>query len=460
MFTGGGGVVVDSSHRPDKRRRKFLMGVAGLGAVVAGVPLQSHAKVLGVRMSVTEQITRVVFDMDSASQYSVFVLDDPSRVVVDLQGVDLPEGMVVRPPSGAVVEHIRYAQRDSSNLRIVLDLQAPIADPHSFTLLPAQGAPHRLVLDLKPKSASFVARTPAAITSSSAPKPPRDIIVAIDAGHGGRDPGAIGSGGTREKDVVLQISRRLATKIDTEFGMRAYLVRTGDYFLPLRQRIDRARAVGADVFLSVHADAIHDRTVQGSSVYMLSERGASSEAARFLAESENRSDLQLGGVPIERQDNSLTSVLLDLAQSGSLEASYHLAQRLISELHRVGKVRKPEVERANFAVLRSPDIPSVLVEAAFISNPAEERRLRTPSFQDALSDAIIKGLRAYFSVHAPPDTLIAETPRREHVIKPGETLSHIANHYQLSVSELRSLNSISGDRIFVGQVLQIPQRGS
>lgn len=460
MFTGGGGNVVDSSHRPDKRRRKFLMGVAGLGAVVAGVPLQSQAKVLGVRMSVTEQITRVVFDMDSASQYSVFVLDDPSRVVVDLQGVDLPEGMVVRPPSGAVVEHIRYAQRDGSNLRIVLDLQSPIADPHSFTLLPAQGAPHRLVLDLKPKSASFVARTPAAITSSSAPKPPRDIIVAIDAGHGGRDPGAIGSGGTREKDVVLQISRRLATKIDTEFGMRAYLVRTGDYFLPLRQRIDRARAVGADVFLSVHADAIHDRTVQGSSVYMLSERGASSEAARFLAESENRIDLQLGGMPIERQDNSLTSVLLDLAQSGSLEASYHLAQRLISELHRVGKVRKPEVERANFAVLRSPDIPSVLVEAAFISNPAEERRLRTPSFQDALSDAIIKGLRAYFSVHAPPDTLIAETPRIEHVIRPGETLSHIANHYQLSVSELRSLNSISGDRIFVGQVLQIPQRGS
>ena len=456
---------MDDPQKPDRHRRKVLYGLAGLGVALAGMSGTAQAAVRNVRMSVTGRTTRVVFDLDAAREHAVFTLEGPSRVVVDLAGARFADGLTLQPPADAVVKSIRHSQRNGTDLRIVLDLRAPIDDPHSFTLLPAQGSPHRLVLDLVQQPARAARNTVAAMPSTrpagvGQPRSLREVVVAIDAGHGGRDPGAIGPGGTREKDVVLEIARRLSARVDAEFGMQSFMVRTGDYFLPLRQRIDRARAAHADVFLSIHADAIQDRTVQGSSVYMLSERGASSEAARFLAESENRADLRLGGVPIEHHESGLASVLLDLAQSGSLEASYHLAQRLIAEMHRVGKVRKPQVERANFAVLRSPDVPSVLIEAAFISNPTEERRLRTPGFQDALADAILTGLRAFFGVHAPPDTLIAEGRGDRHVIRPGETLSFIADHYRLSVAELRTANELSGDRIFAGQVLRIPRRGS
>ncbi len=451
------------TQKPDRYRRKVLYGLAGLGAALAGVSGTAQASVRNVRMSVNGRTTRVVFDLDAAREHAVFTLEGPSRVVVDLAGARIPDGLTIQPPDDAVVQGVRHAPRNGNDLRIVLDLRAPIDDPHSFTLLPAQGSPHRLVLDLvqqPTRTATAPAVSSPRASGVGQARSLREVVVAIDAGHGGRDPGAIGPGGTREKDVVLEIARRLSTRVDGEFGMRSFMVRTGDYFLPLRQRIDRARAAHADVFLSIHADAIHDRTVQGSSVYMLSERGATSEAARFLAESENRADLRLGGVPIEHNEGGLASVLLDLAQSGSLEASYHLAQRLIAEMHRVGKVRKPQVERANFAVLRSPDVPSVLIEAAFISNPTEERRLRTPSFQDALADAVLTGLRAYFGVHAPPDTLIAEGRGDRHVIRPGETLSLIADQYRLSVADLRTVNDLSGDRIFAGQVLRIPRRGS
>ncbi len=415
-------------------------------------------------MSVDGQTTRLVFDMEGPADYNVFALESPDRVVVDLSGTRALASLEVPSNPRSLVEGVRYAQRNGNDLRVVLDLRAP-TDQHSFVLLPAQGSPHRLVLDLTERPRSVpVARLAPEMNSVVRPdqmrEPLRELIVAIDPGHGGHDPGAIGAGGTREKDVVLQIARRLAERVEREPGMRPVLIRTGDYFLPLRERISRARAAQADVFLSIHADAIQDRRVQGSSVYILSDRGASSEAARFLAQRENSADLRLGGVPIESKDDSLTSVLLDLAQSGSLEASHSLATRLISEMHRVGKVRKPEVERANFAVLRSPDVPSVLIEAAFISNPSEERKLRTESFQNSLADAILTGLRAYFSTHAPPGTLIAEGRRDRHIIRPGETLSVIADRYRMSVAELRAVNDLPNDRIFAGQVLQIPSRGS
>ena len=415
-------------------------------------------------MSVDGQTTRLVFDMEGPADYNVFALESPDRVVVDLSGTRALASLEVPSNPRSLVEGVRYAQRNGNDLRVVLDLRAP-TDQHSFVLLPAQGSPHRLVLDLTERPRSVpVARLAPEMNSVVRPdqmrEPLRELIVAIDPGHGGHDPGAIGAGGTREKDVVLQIARRLAERVEREPGMRPVLIRTGDYFLPLRERISRARAAQADVFLSIHADAIQDRRVQGSSVYILSDRGASSEAARFLAQRENSADLRLGGVPIESKDDSLTSVLLDLAQSGSLEASHSLASRLISVMHRVGKVRKPEVERANFAVLRSPDVPSVLIEAAFISNPSEERKLRTESFQNSLADAILTGLRAYFSTHAPPGTLIAEGRRDRHIIRPGETLSVIADRYRMSVAELRAVNDLPNDRIFAGQVLQIPSRGS
>jgi N-acetylmuramoyl-L-alanine amidase len=457
---------VARTHQLNLRRRLLLRGLAGFGLGVVPIGAWAGTGVIRLRMSVDGQTTRLVFDMDGPADYSVFTLEGPDRVVVDLAGARAVGPLEVSSNPLSAVESVRHGQRNGTDLRVVLDLRAAI-EPHSFVLLPAQGSPHRLVLDLTHRPAAPV---PVAQILPSAPvdspasrrpaEPLRDVIVAIDAGHGGHDPGAIGPGGTREKEVVLQIARRLATRIEREPGMRPVLIRTGDYFLPLRERINRARAVHADVFLSIHADAIENRQVQGSSVYILSDRGASSEAARFLAQRENSADLRLGGVPIESKDESLTSVLLDLAQSGSLEASHSLASRLISELHRVGKVRKPEVERANFAVLRSPDVPSVLIEAAFISNPSEERKLRTESFQNSLADAILTGLRAYFSTHAPPGTIIAEGRRDRHIIRPGETLSAIAQRYQMTVAELRAVNDLPNDRIFAGQVLQIPSRGS
>ncbi|AGA34418.1 N-acetylmuramoyl-L-alanine amidase [Thioalkalivibrio nitratireducens DSM 14787] len=450
-------------HQPDLRRRRFLQGLAGLGLGAAPFTLWARPGVQRLRMSVDGSTTRLVFDMDGPADYDIFPLDSPHRVVVDLAGARVLNPLEVASNPRSLVAGVRYAQRNGTDLRVVLDLRAPV-DPHSFVLLPAQGSPHRLVLDLTERAAPVpVARIAPETFAEPAERlrePLREVIVAIDPGHGGHDPGAIGPGGTREKDVVLQIARRLAERVEREPGMRPVMIRTGDYFLPLRERIDRARAAQADVFLSIHADAIHDRRVQGSSVYILSDRGASSEAARFLAQRENSADLRLGGVPIESKDESLTSVLLDLAQSGTLEASHSLAQRLISEMHRVGKVRKPEVERASFAVLRSPDVPSVLVEAAFISNPSEERKLRTQSFQNSLADAILTGLRAYFSTHAPPGTLIAEGRRDRHIIRPGETLSAIAERYRMSVADLRAVNDLPNDRIFAGQVLQIPYRGS
>lgn len=449
-------------HQPDHRRRLLLRGLAGLGLLVGPVSGWAGSGVQRLRMSVDGDTTRLVFDMDGPADHTIFTLDGPDRVVVDLADARALDGLDVASNPRALVKGVRHAQRNGKDLRVVLDLRAA-SNPHSFVLLPAQGSPHRLVLDLteRPRTTA-VARnvTETSLNVATSREPLREVVVAIDPGHGGHDPGAIGPGGTREKDVVLQIARRLAERIEREPGMRPVLIRTGDYFLPLRERINRARAAQADVFMSVHADAIHDRRVQGSSVYILSERGASSEAARFLAQRENSADLRLGGVPIERTDDSLTGVLLDLAQSGSLEASHSLAARLISEMHRVGKVRKPQVERANFAVLRSPDVPSVLIEAAFISNPSEERKLRTASFQGSLVDAVLTGLRAYFATHAPPGTMIAEGRNDRHIIRPGETLSVIANRYQMTVAELQAVNDLPNDRIFAGQVLQIPLRGS
>jgi N-acetylmuramoyl-L-alanine amidase len=240
-----------------------------------------------------------------------------------------------------------------------------------------------------------------------APADARDLIVAIDAGHGGDDPGAIGKNGTREKDVVLAIARELFSRVNAEPGMRAVLTRGGDYFIPLRERMQRARAQQADLFVSIHADSVLDRRVDGSSVYILSQRGASDEAARWLAERENASDL-IGGVSLDDKDDVLASVLLDLSQSAALSASETAAESVLHELNQVGEVRKPQVQQARFMVLKSPDIPSMLVETAYISNPLEEQRLREHGHQAKLAEAIRQGIHDYFYANPPPGTHIAQ----------------------------------------------------
>jgi N-acetylmuramoyl-L-alanine amidase len=293
----------------------------------------------------------------------------------------------------------------------------------------------------------------------------RDVVVAVDAGHGGEDPGAIGPAGTREKDVTLAIARKLAKRIDARAGMRAVMIRDGDYYVRLRQRIDKARKHRADLFVSIHADAFRDRRVRGSSVYTLSHGGATSEAARWLAERENRADL-IGGVELREQNDVLAKVLIDMSQNATMEHSGIAAAKVLANLQRLGSVHQTRIQKAGFAVLKSPDVPSMLVETAFISNPDEEKRLRTGSYQNRMADSILAGIVAYFEEYPPPETHFARRRGgdigdggRRHRIVQGDTLSEIARSYNVSLHSLRSANQLDGDRIRVGQVLVVPGDG-
>ena len=318
----------------------------------------------------------------------------------------LAQGSRTPPPGAGVVKQVRIAHRPSGELRIVLDLSRSIR-AKSFLATPNNRYGYRLVIDLGAGAGAPAVAADAPIRVEHARPEARDLIIAIDAGHGGDDPGAIGKNGTREKDVVLAIARALAQRIDAEPGMRAVLTRNGDYFVPLRDRMSRARAQQADLFVSIHADSIRDRSVDGSSVYILSQRGATTEAARWLAERENASDL-IGGVSLENKGDVLASVLLDLSQTASLTASHTAAEHVLHQLNLVGEVRKPLVQQAGFMVLKSPDIPSMLVETAYISNPAEEQRLRGAAHQAKLAAAIHQGLREYFYSDPPAGTRIAQ----------------------------------------------------
>ena len=346
--------------------------------------------------------TRVVVDLSGAAPHTLSVFHNPERVVLDVPGAHVARAAHTAPNGGGVVKHVRMSRSPSGALRVVLDLGGPI-HAKSFLSKPNAHYGYRLVIDLG--GAARAADKP--IKVRHAPADARDLIIAIDAGHGGEDPGAIGKNGTREKDVVLAIARELALKINGEPGMKAFLTRSGDYFVPLRDRMRRARAQQADLFVSVHADSIRDRSIDGSSVYILSQRGATDEASRWLAERENASDL-IGGVSLDDKDDVLASVLLDLSQSASLNASQVAAERVLHQLTQAGEVRKHEVQQARFMVLKSPDIPSMLVETAYISNPQEEMRLRTPAHQGRLASAIRQGVHDYFYANPPMGTRIAQ----------------------------------------------------
>lgn len=318
----------------------------------------------------------------------------------------------------------------------------------------------------KPEPEPVPAKSTAPVKSLRDVSRGRELIIAIDAGHGGKDVGARGPSGTHEKDVVLAIAHKLAKLVEKEPGMRPVLVRDGDYFIRLRERMNKARKQRADLFVSIHADAFKDHRARGSSVFVVSDRGASSEMARILAAQENAADL-VGGVSLNDKDELLKSVLLDLSQSASIEASMSVADNVLGELKQVGRVHKTRVQQAGFMVLKSPDVPSILVETAFISNPEEERMLRDSRHQQRLAQAVMKGIRAYFRDNPPPGTVVAarntssrETSGREHVIKRGETLSEIAQRYAVSMDRLRVANGLSGDTVRVGGVLRIPEEDS
>jgi N-acetylmuramoyl-L-alanine amidase len=410
----------------------------GAVASAAGKAAGASPSVLAVRSGeLAAEGGRIVVELSAPARFKSFALDGPDRVVVDLPAARVRPGAQV-PTAEGVVRGVRVAPRGAGS-RLVVDLAAPVA--HRVFAVAAEGtAPARIVIELgkvptlaatpkapvtagspAPDRAPAAARVdgdaarervPEAVAAAHAPRTTgRDLVIAVDAGHGGRDPGASGLNGGREKDITLAVARKLAAAINAEPGMRAVLIRDGDYFVDLRQRMVRARAAKADLFVSIHADAAPNRSAAGSSVYILSTRGASSEAARWLADRENAADLA-GGVQLDGVEPVVASVLMDLSQGDTISASDRAARRVLEQLQDLGRVHKPEVQSAGFIVLKSPDIPSMLVETAFISHPGEEKRLKDPAHQQRLADAILDGLRNYFYANPPAGTRVAQLAAR------------------------------------------------
>ena len=391
------------------RRSAFYVTWAGcLGLLVAafGAFAAQPVTIKDVRLWAGPDGTRLVFDLSAPAEHSLFTLDNPDRVVVDIPAASLESNRVL-PEGQGFVKQLRAGAQANGDLRVVVDLTGP-AEPKTFAVGPQESYGHRLVLDLAPsKGTAAASPAPLSVVKAAADLHGRDIVVAIDAGHGGVDPGSIGKRGTYEKHVTLAIARRLKDRIDKEPGMRAVLTRDNDTFVELRDRIVRARRQQADMFVSIHADSYTNRSVAGSSVYVLSARGASDESARWLADRENAADL-IGGVTLDDKDGVLASVLLDLSQSASMSASIDAAELVMHELYQIGNITNRGVKHAGFIVLKSPDIPSLLVETGFISNPAEESRLMDTKHQQKLAEAIHQGVRAYFYANPPPGTIVAE----------------------------------------------------
>ena len=409
----------------------------------------------GVRVWAAPDSTRVVFDVSGPVKHKLFSLNKPHRAVIDLKNATLKKNTTQPKALDKYLKGIRSGARNKNDLRIVLDLKKQIKYK-IFQLQPNKHYGYRLVIDLFDAEIRQVKKEQTRKEIKKETQQPaklRDVIIAIDAGHGGDDPGAKGPSGVYEKNVVLKIAKSLAEVINKERGMRAVLIRKGDYYIKLRNRIEKAREYKADLFISIHADAFRDPKVRGSSVYVLSKKGASSEAAKWLAEKENSSDL-IGGVSLENKDDLVASVLLDLSQTASLEASIDIADRILKGLRTVGRVHKRNVQSAPFAVLKSPDIPSILIETAFISNPIEEKKLTNSKHRKKMSNAILIGLKGYFRDFAPEDSLLSS---RKHTIERGETLSTIAQLYRISPNMLRKYNSLKGDLVRAGQTIIIPR---
>ena len=436
----------------------------GLSMLLASTALtaQAEVRVDTVRLAETDGRTRVVLDLSAAANHKVFTLAGPDRVVIDLPQASLSSSAQKFPSGKGAVIKVRGSNRDDGSARLVLETAAAVSAT-SFALEPGSGRGHRLVVDLGPVDPIQQLESIKVVKSVDLVVPQeRDLIIAIDAGHGGKDPGARGRGGLREKDVVLAISKRLARMINEEPGMRAVLIREDDRFISLRGRINKAHRSQADLFVSIHADSFKDRRVRGSTVYVLSQKGATDEHARRLADRENAADL-LGDVSLDDKDATLASVLLDLSQNASLGASFDVGQQIIDELHSVGRVRKTKVQQAPFLVLKSPDIPSILIETAYISNPTDEKNLGSRNHQEKMAKAIFHGVQDYFYLHPPAGTKIARLSKeakgeRQYTIKSGDTLSEIAQRYNVSVRNIRDANQLRGDRIRVGQTLKIPSR--
>ncbi|TXH72802.1 N-acetylmuramoyl-L-alanine amidase [Thiobacillus sp.] len=365
------------------------------------------------RLWPSSDYTRITLEAPQPVAYKYFMLSNPQRLVVDLEGVEAGAALDALAgqlsPDDPYIGAIRVGLNRPGVMRLVLDLKTAVK-PSVFQLQPLGQYAHRLVVDLYPAQAGDTAASDPAATSQPSvagpatpakpevPQYTRLITVAIDAGHGGEDPGASGANGSHEKDITLALARKLKQKIDAQENMHAVLIRDGDYFVPLGQRVVKARALKADLFMSIHADAFIKPHARGSSVFALSENGATSVAARWLAKRENDADL-IGGVNVDVKDPFLKRTLIDLSQTATINDSLKLGRAVLKEIGGVNTLHKGEVEQAGFAVLKAPDIPSILIETAFISNPEEEKRLNDPGYQDKLVDAIVDGVKNYFAKH-------------------------------------------------------------
>jgi N-acetylmuramoyl-L-alanine amidase len=432
------------------------MGRAWIGAILGLLAAATAyaGDVHDVRLWRAPDHTRVVLDLTGPAEHKLFVLQNPTRIVLDIEDTRLKTNLSTLKLADTPIRQVRSAVREGDDLRIVLDMSTSV-DPRSFSLKANQQAGDRLVVDLydkRDKADKPVVKK----TASQGSK--RDIIIAIDAGHGGEDPGALGPGKRREKDVVLAIAREVHALFRADPGFSPTLIRTGDYYVSLKGRRDLARKRQADLFVSIHADAFKRKEANGASVYALSTSGATSTAARYLAQRENAADL-VGGVSLSDKDDMLAGVLADLSMTSTLDASLQVGAQVLSKVDNVARLHKKNVEQAGFAVLKSPDIPSILVETGFISNPTEAKRLATSSYQKKMARAIHAGIKNYMLAHPPSGTLVAWNKAQggtEYTIASGDTLSGIAQRFNVSLSSLKSTNGLSGSTIRVGQKLTIP----
>jgi N-acetylmuramoyl-L-alanine amidase len=442
-----------------RRRWELLM----LAWPLLATARQGDVAVGRVDLQAQPEGTRVIIELDRPARYRLFSLAAPDRVVIDILDGYLRPNALPLPAGAGFVRQLRAGARADGAVRLVLDVNTAV-EPRGT--MQGADAGTRLTIDLQSRHFNAGAGDhPADDTAGAkaaappAPPAPRELVIAVDAGHGGKDPGAHGPNGVLEKDVTLEIAKRLAEIINLQAGMRAVLTRDHDEYIPLPLRREKARAVNADLFISIHADAVRNPAVRGASVYVLNGKGATDEAARRLAARENAADL-IGGVSLGDRDPMIASVLMDVAQNASLNSSIDVGNRILRGISQLGLLRKPRVLQAPFMVLKSPDVPSVLVETAYISNPAEERKLHDDRYRGRLARAIFSGVQSFFR-EKPPALVAAAAiaPKADglrHVIRRGETLSDLAGRYRVSLTDLRQVNRLRSNRLEVGQVLTIP----
>ena len=434
----------------------------------------ASSQINNVRIWHAPDHTRVVLDTNQDVTYKYFTLENPKRLVVDIEHGQFNSTSPKLDITNRHIQAFRIGAPKKDILRVVLELKTAL-QPNIFALKPYGIHGHRLVIDLNDIAPQKTEQQPAPVTQPQVKPPqqvdktpekktPSKLVIAIDAGHGGEDPGALGRKGTREKNITLAIARELDRLIDADPRMNGVMIRTSDYYVRLSSRRVKAKQNHADMFISIHADAFRKSSVRGFSVFALSQRGASSTTARALADKENESDL-IGGVSLKDKDDLLASVLLDLSMTKTISKSVSLGKAVINELSKIGKMHSKRVEQAGFAVLKSPDIPSILVETGFITNPSDEKNLRTKWYQKKVAKSIYTAINAYYKQQpysgqeysAPAN---AKGDYRTHKVKRGDTLSEIADQYGVSMRAIRSANNMKSSNVMLGQRLKIPYGGS